>query len=195
MFYDSSVAQAIFDLKVCISKIFQKSKWMHKLFSFVNGAFSKRNDLICTNIINPKKNRFDMIWSFSKKDHISRGEGKNVITKATFASASSLLDFDRWCKGPFHFKVSAKTQVRRAAHQDLSNCSDEVQSSLAISSDLLSYKIPSSSLCFPVSKLGSDWSVCVTHVHLRVIYYEYSMQFNHDYMHKDIYIYVWFWSW
>ena len=70
---------------------------------------------------------------------------------------------------------SAPRPKRRAAHQDLSNCSDEVQSSLAIPSNLLSYKILNSSLCFPVSKLGSDWSVCITHMHLRVIYYEYGI--------------------
>ena len=42
------------------SKSFKSQKCMHKLFSFVNGAFSKGNDLICTNIINPKT--MDLKW-------------------------------------------------------------------------------------------------------------------------------------
>ena len=37
--------------------------WKHKILV---DDFSKGNDLICTNIINPKRTGFDMIWSFSK---------------------------------------------------------------------------------------------------------------------------------
>ena len=91
-------------------------------------------------------------------------------------------------------RSSTKCQAWRTTHQDLTNCSDEVQSwvllFLCIS---FPTEYPNSSLvCFPVSKLGSDWLVCrkcIIHMLLQVIHYIY-MTLNLSWLYAQGY--TWF---
>ena len=107
-------------------------------------------------------------------NYISREEGKNVITKATLASSSSLLDF-------FYFKsCSTRSPAWRTCYSDLTHCPDQVRSWILL---FLCIFFPTKYQVIPfshflVSKLGSDRSVCrkcIIHMHLRVIHYVYGI--------------------
>ena len=102
--------------------------------------------------------------------------------------------------GSFHFEGGTKTQAWRAAHQDLSNCSDEVQSWVLLLVPIsfpTKYQIIPFFPFFSVSRLGSEWLVCrkyVIHMHLWVIHYEYGIA-NQSWLYAQGYRCIWFWSW
>ena len=97
--------------------------------------------------------------------------------------------------GSSHFEGSTKTQAWRAAHQDLSNCSDEVQSWVLLLVPIsfpTKYQIIPFFPFFSVSRLGSEWLVCrryVIHMHLWVIHYEYGIA-NQSCLYAQGYIYI-----
>ena len=110
----------------------------------------------------------------------SIGEGKNDITKATFASSSSLLDFGRQCKDSCISRAApkAKHEERLIKIWLIAQMRYNLEFYCSYVSPFLQNTQIVSFVCFPVSKLGSDWSVCrkcIIHMLLKVIHYIYGI--------------------
>ena len=113
-------------------------------------------------------------------NYSSKGDGKNDITKATFASSSSWLDFGRQCKDSSISRAApkAKHEERLIKIWLIAQMRYSLESCCSFGSPFLQNTQIVSFVCFPVSKLGSDWSVCrkcIIHMLLKVILYIYGI--------------------